>query len=79
MIKTHLFHKEIMKAVFRWNGKYKLKKDLLQIEYSFESKYFIGHKTFSDYWNLGRFNKRSQNVIKNNKTFRSVITKNSGT
>ena len=43
--------------------------DLLEIEYSFESKYFIGHKTISGNWNLGELTKRSQNSIKYNKTF----------
>ena len=27
------------------------------------SKYFIGHQTFADYWNVVEFNKRSQNSI----------------
>ena len=27
----------------------KLTKDLLEIKYSFENKYFTGYKTFSDY------------------------------
>ena len=40
-------------------------KYVLEIEYSFESKYFIGHKTFSDYWNLGeRIAKRSASKYK---------------
>ena len=46
MIKTLLSHKEVVKAETEYT---KWTKDLLEIEYSFESKYFIGHKTFSDY------------------------------
>ena len=39
MIKTHLFETEYKKLI----------KDLLEIKYSFENKYFIGHKNFSGY------------------------------
>ena len=33
-----------------------MNKYLLEIEYSLDSKYFIGHKTFTDSRNLGEFN-----------------------
>lgn len=46
-----------------------MNKDLLEMEYSFDNKYFVGHKTFSEYLrNLREFSKKLQNSIKNNKT-----------
>ena len=70
--KRNFFTKKSWKPYFVETEYKKWTKDLLQIEYSFESKYFIGHKTFSDYWNLGEFNNMLQNSIKNNTIFRSV-------
>ena len=51
------FAKKSWKLYFVETEYTKWTKDLLEIEYSFESKYFIGHKIFSDYWNLGELNK----------------------
>ena len=53
-----------------WKEYTKWTKDLLEIEYYFESTYFVVHETFSNYWALGEFTKRSQNSIRNSKTFR---------
>ena len=65
--KSTFFAKKSWKLCFVETEYTKWTEDFLEVEHSFESKSFIGHKTFSDYWNMGEFHKRLQNSTKNNK------------
>ena len=46
MIKAHLSHKKSQRLYFAKAEYKKWTKDLFEIEYCFESKYFIGRKPF---------------------------------